>query len=303
MSDIGLCYFAGKILSLMLIGVTNNSVFAVSWLLVLALCTFPYTVFSVWHQAFKIKKWCPLCLAVIVVLWAEIALAISIWSDLAFFPVTSAAVFALLTGFALPVFAWAYVKPLWKEHIRISGYEYRYKRLKRTPDFIHAMLAKEPVHDMEFSAEDIHLGAINAPVHITAIMSLYCQPCVKSWNVLIRLISEYSDSLRVTVRFFTGYGSLKSDKEIYDVLATIYLQMGQESFCKALTDWYESRDIQQWKSKYFAEATILSQSSFTKIARWEKELSINYTPAVFVDNRMLPQMFTIEDLEYLLKKL
>jgi len=42
---------------------------------------------------------------------------------------------------------------------------------------------------------------------------------------------------------------------------------------------------------------------FIKNAIWVKALQINFTPAVFVDNRMLPKMYSVEDLVYLLKEL
>lgn len=229
MSDIGLCYFSGKILSLVLAANSNN---VVSWLLILAMCTFPYTVFSLWFQALKIKRWCLLCLGVIGILWAEIALTIFIWSSLPFFPILPDVIFSLLMGFAMPIFAWAYVKPLWKEHIRVRGYEYRYMRLKRMPEFIRAMLAREPAKDMKFSADDTHLGTIDAPVHITVLLSLNCRPCAKLWVVLVRLLAEYSGSLWLTVRFSTG----KSIKDVFDTFSAIYLQQGEEAFCKALTD-------------------------------------------------------------------
>ncbi|GHS92849.1 hypothetical protein FACS1894203_5430 [Bacteroidia bacterium] len=179
---------------------------AISCLLVLALCSFPYTVFSLWYQTFKVKKVCPLCLVVVGVLWAEMGLLIFNWSDLIFFPISPILIFLVFFGFTLPMIIWAYVKPLWKEYLRTRDFEYYYLRLRCTPNVIRAMLAKEPTLNMDFFPDEIHLGIINAPIHITVIMGLYCKPCANEWNVLIRWLTRYPGLLWLTVRF-TGYNT------------------------------------------------------------------------------------------------
>ena len=300
MSDIGLCYFAGSIFSLILAGIAQRLDTAVPWLLALALCSFPYTLFSLSYQTFKVKKFCPLCLAVIGVLWAETALAVFSLKGLIFFPLSSVTVFALLTGFALPVIVWAYVKPLWKEYFRIRNYEYRYYRLKRTPEVIRAMIAKEPACDMEFSKDEIHLGRIDASIHITVVLGLSCRPCVDGWNELNRWISTYPESFCLTVRFF-GYNFFGTEtEELIDTLTEIYNISGNDVFRSALTDWFANKDIQTLKAKYIADKTIASQSSSIKNAKWLRTHSITSVPAIFVGDRKFP--FIVNDLEYLLKE-
>ena len=142
MSDIGLCYFAGSLLSIIIAGLTQFSNMIVSLLLVLSLFTFPYTLFSLWYQRMKIKKVCPLCLGIISVLWAEIALTFYCLPAIQLFPVSSITVFSLFAGFTIPVVVWAYIKPLWKEYNRVRTYEYKYLRLKRIPSVIRAMFAR-----------------------------------------------------------------------------------------------------------------------------------------------------------------
>ncbi len=237
MSDIGLCYFVGSIFSLLLAGVVQHLDAATSWLLTLALFSFPYTLFSLSYQIFIVKKMCPLCLGVIGVLWAKIALAIFSWNGLTFTPISPVTVLSLLAGFALPIVAWAYVKPLWKEYIRIRNYEYNYLRLKRTPEVISAMLSMEPTHSMDFIPDEIHLGSVDAPMHITVAMSLFCKPCGDSWNVLNHWLATYPGLFWLTVRF-SGYNSKNAkNTELIDALTGISIQSGNDAFRKALTDW------------------------------------------------------------------
>jgi hypothetical protein len=301
MSDIGLCYFTGSALSLFFAGVTPYYYSVVSWLFVIALCSFPYTIFSLWYQLKKLKKVCPMCLMVIGVLWAEITLAISNWSSLQLFPVSFTTMFSLCAGFTLPIFTWTYVKPLWKEYFRVRNYEYLYLRLKRTPDVIRAMIAQKQPVEMNYSSDEIHLGKLDAPIHLTVVFSFFCKPCAEGWHVLNRLLSAYYDVLYVTVRFF-GYHLLGENmNELIDALTEINNKSGNDAFRDALTGWFEDKDISIWKSKYFANKSASPQLSSEKNAYWIRENSIYGMPAVYVDDRELP--FELEDLECLLREI
>jgi len=301
MSDIGLCYFIGSIVSLMIAGVTQHLETVISWLLVISLCSFPYTLFSLSYQIFKVKKICPLCLAVIGVLWAEIGLAVFCWEGLTFIPLSLVPVFSLITGFALPIIIWSYVKPLWKEYNRIRTYEYNYVRLKRMPAVIRAMISTEPTYSMDYIPEEIHLGTVDAPIHLTVVMSLFCKPCSNTWNILNRWLSTYPGLLQLTMRF-SGYNSNHTtNTELIDALIGIYTQSGNDAFCKALTDWNECRDSQQWKEKYFSNKPISPNPLALKIAQWQHTISISAVPTVFVGDRIF--RYALNDLEYLLKEL
>ena len=304
MSDIGLCYFSGSMLTLILSGVTPYPNATVVWLSALALFAFPYTVFSLWYQICKVKQVCPLCIGVISVLWGQTALAIYYWPDMLFFPVSPTSVFILFAGFALPIILWAYVKPLWKEYNRICNYEYWYLRLRHNPEVIRALFASEPARKMDFSADEIHLGTLDASLHITAALSLNCKPCIVAWNNLRKWLTAYPGLLWITVRFW-GYNLLGTmNKELIDAMTGIYLQSGADAFCDALDDWYEHRDPQKWKAKYLTATLIPNQSIPLKNAQWEREQYIKSTPSIFVDDRPFKsELGDIRDLECLLKEM
>jgi uncharacterized membrane protein len=301
MADIGLCYFAGSTLTLILSGVSHNPGGAVPWLFVLALCALPYTFFSLWYQTFKVKLFCPMCLGVISVLWTETAFAIVNWKNLAFVPLSPVTVFSLLAGFALPVIVWAYVKPLWKEYNRVRNFEYKYLRLKSAPDVVRAIMMQEPVRDMGFTADEINLGTTDAPIHITIVISMHCKPCIDAWHLLNKWLTTYHGYLQATVRFH-GYSLSGSEiNELIDGLTGIYLHAGNDAFCDALTDWYDTKALQAWKAKYGKETPITPHRSSIKNAQWEQANFIVHAPAIFVGNRSFPLELT--DLEPLLEEM
>lgn len=212
----------------------------------------------------------------------------------------SVTVLSIFVGFAMPVIIWAYVKPLWKEYIRIRMYEYNYLRLKRIPAVIRTLLSIEPCYSMDYRPDEIHLGTIGSSIHITIVMSLECKPCGESWNLLSRWLVTYSGLFSLTVRF-SGYkdGDVKND-ELIDGLAEIYSELGSDAFCEALADWIKNRDFQIWKVKYYADKPIKPQSGSLQTAYWQRSNFITSVPTVFVDGRIFRN--ELSDLEYLLKK-
>ncbi len=300
MSDVGLCYFTGSILSLILAGVGQCVDAVISWLLVLALCSVPYTLFSLSYQIFKIKKVCPLCLCVVGVLWAEITLAIFRWENLNLISISPVTFFSLFVGFTLPVIIWAYVKPMWRENIQIRKYEYNYLRLKRMPVVIRAILSIEPPFSMDFIPGEIHLGTIGAPTHFTILMSLFCNPCAENWNILHQWLTTYPGLFCLTVRL-SGYNSKDTKStELIDALTEIYIQLGDKAFIKALNEWNEDRDYKKWKAKYYANKPIKPQLVCSKVAQWQQTNFIPVVPTIFVGNRIF--RYELNDLEYLLKE-
>jgi len=71
LSDIGFVYFISGIVSLSLSYFVDTVQSTVTLLLLIAVCSIPFMLFSLFYQAFRIKKWCPLCLSVIIILIIE----------------------------------------------------------------------------------------------------------------------------------------------------------------------------------------------------------------------------------------
>jgi len=167
------------------------------------------------------------------------------------------------------------------------------------PDIFRALLAKEPDRDMEFSPDEIHLGKIGAPFHVTLIMGVYCRPCADE-KVLKRWLVEYQESLWITVRFLDYSSSSDETKMLIDSLTTIYLQSGKNTFLDSFLYWYEIYDIQKFKEKFNISVSTIALKLSSKNARWQREQYINYSPAIFVGGRLFQYM--LEDLEYLVKE-
>lgn len=72
-ADAGIIYFTGYSL-LLVTAFYNNSAGSIYLLALLSVATIPFTLFSLYYQWRVVKKWCPLCLMTVAVLWVQFGL-------------------------------------------------------------------------------------------------------------------------------------------------------------------------------------------------------------------------------------
>lgn len=122
-ADLGVLYFAGTLLVLLISAFSPGFYYQALYLGLLNLLTLPYTIFSVAYQVFKVGKGCALCLVVQAVFWLEF------WQ---FYPfvIGTRRLFAfdlptlhpLLVGLGLPAVLWPLVRHmLEKAYARHEG--------------------------------------------------------------------------------------------------------------------------------------------------------------------------------------
>lgn len=71
MADLGILYFGGSLLLLGWSACAGHLYHHIIYLGILNLAALLYTPFSVLYQALKVKKWCAICLLVLLVFWLE----------------------------------------------------------------------------------------------------------------------------------------------------------------------------------------------------------------------------------------
>lgn len=82
--DIGLVYFTGIFLCLLLANISGNSVFILPLLLIPFTLSFAFTFFSVWYQWRVVKNWCKMCLIVVGIVWLQSLTLIDTFSHFVF---------------------------------------------------------------------------------------------------------------------------------------------------------------------------------------------------------------------------
>lgn len=300
MSDIGIVYFSGGIIYMTGALLLPERIYLMDILTWFSFCTFPYMLFSLSYQKFKVRKWCPLCLGVLAVLSLEIGLGVTrfIRAGVSFVPV----VYWLATGcfFGWVALFWGYLSRNMKAAVKTEENEIRFMALKRNRSVFDTMLQRQPALDMAFSDDDIILGDPDVPQIITLAINPFCTPCLDLYGKLVNLQQKHPGVFRLNIRFMS-MDEERLNKQVGLILISIYVE-GRDRFTGAFDDWREGKD-------YSSFATCYGRSGFPDTAKrilnthfeWRKRLNIRNTPMIFVNNKRLPDIYTENDLIYFLQ--
>ncbi|MGM0407449.1 MAG: vitamin K epoxide reductase family protein [Bacteroidota bacterium] len=295
-ADLGLVYFTGTFLY---VAGTNES----SSLWVLALVSalvLPYPVFSIYYQAVKTKKWCPFCLIVQGVLIAEFILLLPV-----LFQVNISVIQLLQLGvsFLIPAAFWllfrAYRNSL-QDHNKMR---YSYLGFKRNPEIFRFLLRNNVRKEIPITHNSLVLGIPDAPVTVTAFLSLYCNPCANAFKGLKELL-ENCQELKINA-VFSVYEDEES-KKLINALYHVYKSKGSEQTVDFLYKWYtipkQNRKTLYEKEKLPAGFDITEIVS-EKNKKLFEENNVAGTPTIFVNGYKYPGQYEYSDIEFYIDEL
>ncbi|HEX3385715.1 MAG TPA: hypothetical protein VHS53_11025, partial [Mucilaginibacter sp.] len=129
----------------------------------------------------------------------------------------------------------------------------------------------------------------------------YCQPCAKTHNLLDQLLDENSNLQARIV--FTAL-NIDND-EITSVarhMMALYELPDKSIVKKAMNDWYNGKHkkYEIWAKQYPIE---LKEANFLKLDKqktWCDTVEIKGTPTVLVNGHVLPPVYQLPDLKYMM---
>ena len=298
LSEIGAFYFIGSFLML-LFGFFNPMIEpTLSLLAIFNIIALPYTFFSIYYQGIILKKWCPLCLITQVILWLEfVALFQYLSFDLNSISTNLIAQFSY--AYLFPLVVWLLVKPHLGLKKQVHSLNQKLARFKKDTKLFDAVLQQEAPVILGKMPSELTLGNSEAPVTLTIVSNPFCTPCGKAHHELKELQSLFPEQVKLVYRF-AGLDS-PNRIEIVSHLLQVNLQYGSEKFQQALENWY--KEGKQNKAKWKNNFTIDSEMHKNEVDQilqahqnWVNSLSIESTPSIFINDRLMPKFYEIEDL-------
>ena len=186
-SEIGFVYFLGGFLSVLV----SHGVVAL-WLSFAALLFVPY---SLYYQAFVVKQWCKLCLAIQAIF---IALALAWFYAKDSFQIDIS--IANLYGFGISLAVWLVFKPLWEAKQKGKATDAALVKLKSDTGLFQAMLQAQPLTDVQPLPHEYQIGTIDAPVVVTMVSNPHCNPCKDAYKELTEWQTYFSDEMQLRIR-------------------------------------------------------------------------------------------------------
>lgn len=296
MSHLGLIYFGGGSLAL-LTGIASGNLFSIVVCLgVLTVLALPYTLFSVYYQAAVVKKWCVLCLVVQLVFWLEFAAGASIWGYNAnLFNWTS--IFHVTISFGLVTIFWLLFKPSFQIKKDLLEQETKLNFFLKNDQIMQSVIESAPPALPVNFDDQVILGDPEAPIEVTMVSNVFCGPCAKKHEALVKLMDELPGILRVQVLFTAKKDAEDKQNQVSQHLIGLHYQYDYKQCLEASSFWYKHKDQEALVKKYplTEESLQKAQQLHAQHASWVEREHITGTPTILVQGRQLPVGFDLEN--------
>lgn len=296
-ADLSVLYFSTQF-SFYLLSPFYAGLFSVVCLL--SLMGIPVAAWSIYTQGRKLKKWCALCLGIVVVLIAQSVFPLT--STVRNWNITEIGAFFLLALtlilFYLPL------KKLITQDVASRLKTAELRSWKSDPQVFAALLQGEQSVDITQWPNDILLGNPDALIQITVACNPYCGPCSKAHKFFDTLLEKYPEKLKMQLKFLL-YPDDNTDHRTIAVKAMLKTKetIQDDSMLKEmLADWFEWANYERWTSKWKFDDDIDVSATLRQHGEWVQQSNITFTPTIFINGRRLPGRYLIEDLEILLQK-
>lgn len=294
-ADIGIAWFTAGLVLMFI--VRESWIFNVT--AILSLASIPYPIYSILYQKKKLRKWCPLCLAVQTILIAEFILLLG-YAEIIDLTVKRIAIPVIVLNAIL------IIELLIKRNLLLKKDRDEIKlellRMKRDPDvFINKLLSSVKKY-LPSTEPTLIFGKTTEKVTVTVFLSLFCSACARRFPEILKL----SGSLKnVCIQIVISPGRDELTMRLFRILS-FYLKAGkQEKVTVLLSEWY-SLDPESRKN-LFDKYKEVSQPEDADLLIKRSELffetgKVESVPAIFIDGYRLPLTYRVEDLKYLLNE-
>ncbi|MGM0642072.1 MAG: vitamin K epoxide reductase family protein, partial [Thermotogota bacterium] len=287
-ADISLIYFLASLSYL----ITSQSYNSALMIYVISSLTVLMVPIMLYVQINRIKKMCPLCLLIQLILLLELILHIFNFK-------TGQFIIKELIVFGNIFFIIGLVAYLIKhQKILIQNqyfYKYKVEYFLRNPNVFSSIFNSTKV---DFSQKNdklsFQLGNPDSKIKITCFISLSCSSCAKEFKNILNLLDENKNIL------FDFY-FLVSNKEPLPIINTLYHIKEHESkelLLKSIKEWYSEKNYKKWLSKYPTNnSNIIHQLTKRNLGVY-KNLRIKKLPTYFINGYLLPEAYELNDIRY-----
>jgi uncharacterized membrane protein len=291
-SEIGFIYFLGGFLSLVFF---QQSLIPI--LQIINLLALPYTFWSIYHQAFKAKIWCPLCLGVQALLWTEffITLPIIIKSD----TIENYSAVGICFLFAATLIA-SLMNPI-KDSFQKERLSIEFQKLKFNPDFVLSILSKEVfLPPFDHQMQMIEIGSPEAETVFQIVINPVCGACRQKFLDMMEIV-ENNDEVKYQLILSS---SSKQDEVSNQIVKTILGLANNSLMIEALYKWFldENQNFEVWKNAIkTTENNIKGENQRLLHRQWLDEANITHVPLTYLNNVEIPTLYSTKEAVKLLK--
>lgn len=290
-SEVGLFYFAGGFLTLLF----TPHIGAWGLLGSIGVLALPYTIWSIYYQAFIAKEWCLLCISVQVLIWVEFFIFLKMGLRLnSFIDLSWQGILSPLIGvWGLFPILWAFMKRPLQKALQTDILRKEFQKIRFSPNYVQTVLSKETILPPIFKdMKTIQMGNDWAENALLLILSPDCASCRMSYyqtKALIEKDANFKANIILAASLAPGN------------VATKVLSQAPENMLFALDEWYkdETKNLTKWVIQ--EDATEEGKKQVSIHLRWLELAGFSEAPVVFLNNAELPKHYVISEIHKLLQ--
>lgn len=283
---VGVFFFLFNLLSLLIVGATS----CISGYITLVAAIF--MMFLSIYQVFKIKKYCLYCLGITIIIFAKLCISVLSFNVNHIYLLPK---FVIATIIAY-LFSYLIYKIMDYDKLLFNN-DIELLRIKRNPSTIKKYFVQS--HSIVPTEEMMEFGNKYADIVITTFISLHCRHCQKVVSEVIQLIDKFPKRFlwRVAIQ---GISSNDINDKVFVQLNTrqlniLQLYINDKKHClKAMRLW-------NFKNTDDSSEELIAKYRFQQ--KNIEEMKIVHYPTIWVNNIVLPQEYTISDLQYINQEL
>jgi len=304
LSDAVIVYFTFQLATGILLIPFTGEIAPFLWILsVFSVLTIPVIAYSLFYQYFKERFWCPLCLAVDIILiiqagffaWMYAKKIIYLRSESPLISAFSVFLFGMIS------FSVVLLKNKLQEVKESEEEQLETKRVKYSiPVFTH-LLTREDKVNTQFFNQELLIGEPDAPVNLVMAGSLSCGPCKAGFQKAVNLLAVYPKKISLAVRFLNS-----ADNRKYILKYWLHNICGKDEESRLtkhlLQDWYRLMNLKKFKKEYPLgdKQNVTDQTVLEKIEEqqdeWFDHAEIEGTPTFFINGYKKPENYTLKDM-------
>lgn len=298
-SDLSIIFFASQLLAYLIMNISNLQVEYFTIQKIALLSSLPFVLISMFVQKFVERKWCVVCLSIIILLLAEYLYISFLFWDVYFFNHTSILLYIVIL--AITIISWYYLKQLFSSRNESVKNEIRLTRFLRD----YSKFKKELIKNGRFQLPENIIELNKNKISITLVTDPFCDQCKEAHKVLKEIIAKNSEILDINFLFKVDINSEKDEhKLLYRNLAKIQLSKAPLQLSTSLSYWFKHENTLKWLEKYSGNINeIQIDELLLQQNEWCLKNNFDYTPFLFVNEYLYPLEYDIKDLEYFIQDL
>lgn len=271
----------------------------------ISLFSIPIAAYSIYYQKVKVKKWCGLCMGILTVILGIIITTLVFNSSFKFNQILISTLYFVLT-LSLILAVWIALKPFISGYFELKTSDRENKRFKRNINTFNSLLdATKKVNTQTLQMlPKIIIGNNEAITELSLFLSPSCGHCHKAFDDAQKLYQKHKETLKLAIYFNINIENENNPyKNVAEIIIEGYNNNGEKKALELLTEWHINKPtLEDFKQKNHLAISDKTNKDILSHFNWCTENDFNYSPVKLFNQKLMPNEYNLEDLNYFIKE-